>query len=214
VPEFPVPPSLPSVEGALAVCPIGTSVRALWGVGGIGPGDVVLITGASGGLGVHQIQIAAAVGARPVAVTSSPERGPALAELGAEVIVANADQKLRHAIRGVVGNRGVDVVIENVTSPTLAETMWTVRPGGTIVVLGNIDLVDVPINPGLLIERRLGLIGSGNPTHADVRRAIALIESGRVRPQVHAVVPFAEAGRAHQLTESRAAIGRVVLSGW
>jgi len=211
---IPIPPWLAATQAALVTCPIGTSVRALRGVAGVAPGDRVVITGASGGLGVHQIQIAAAAAARPIAITRSPEKEEALSGLGADVIVVDPEVKLRHAIRSVARDREIDIVIENVTSSTLTETIWTVRPGGKIVVLGNIDLADVSINPGLIIERRLSLIGSGNPTHEDVHRAIALIETGLIRPQIHEVVPFAEAALAHHLAESRATLGRVVLSGW
>jgi acryloyl-coenzyme A reductase len=209
-----IPSWLTAAQAALATCPIGTSVRALRGVAQVAPGDAVVITGASGGLGVHQIQIALAAGARPIAITGSTEKVDALAALGADVILHDDSIKLRHAIRSVAGDRGVDIVIENVTSPTLEETIWTVRPGGKIVVLGNIDLTNVSINPGLLIERRLSVIGSGNPTHEDVLQALALIESSLVRPQIHEVVPFVEADRAHRIAESRETLGRVVLSGW
>jgi acryloyl-coenzyme A reductase len=209
-----IPSWLTAPQAALATCPIGTSVRALRGVAHVSPGDTVVITGASGGLGIHQIQIAVALGARPIAITGSPEKVDVLAALGAEVILHESAIKLRHAIRSTVGDRGVDIVIENVTSPTLGETIWTVRPGGTIVVLGNIDLTNVSINPGLLIERRLSVIGSGNPTHEDVRHALALIESRLIRPYIHEVVPFPEADRAHRIAESRETLGRVILSGW
>jgi D-arabinose 1-dehydrogenase-like Zn-dependent alcohol dehydrogenase len=54
---FAIPDNLDWAAAALSSCPIGTSIRALRGVAGINPGDTVLITGASGGLGVHQIQL-------------------------------------------------------------------------------------------------------------------------------------------------------------
>ena len=68
---IPIPDSMSLLEAALAVCPIGTSMKALSHIGEVGPGDVVLITGATGGLGLHQIQIATALGARAIAVTRS-----------------------------------------------------------------------------------------------------------------------------------------------
>jgi D-arabinose 1-dehydrogenase-like Zn-dependent alcohol dehydrogenase len=217
VPEtaaIPLSATIAPPAGALTVCPIGTSVRAMMGIAAIGPGDVVVITGAGGGLGFHQVQVAAAMGARPIAVTGSPDKREALVGRGAEVVIMEPAKRLRHAIRDVIGPDGADAVIENVTSSTLAETIWTVRQGGIVVVLGNVDVVDVPINPGLLIERRLRVVGSGNPTHEDVRRSLSLVASGMVQPEIGAVIPFAHAAEAHRLAESRAVLGRVVLSGW
>ena len=79
-----IPGTLDTTTAALACCPIGTSVRALRAVAGVNPGDSVLITGASGGLGVHQIQIARALGAHPIVVTSSPSKSDFLRSLGAD----------------------------------------------------------------------------------------------------------------------------------
>ena len=59
-----IPDGLEMTAAALAVCPIGTSVRAALGVAGLEPGQTVLITGAGGGLGLHQIQVAKSVQAR------------------------------------------------------------------------------------------------------------------------------------------------------
>ena len=69
-----IPDGVDWTAAALACCPIGTSLRALRRSPAINPGDTVLITGASGGLGVHQIQIARALGGRPIAVTTSPAK--------------------------------------------------------------------------------------------------------------------------------------------
>src|SRR5215470_368722 len=66
-----VPNGLDMAAAALAVCPVGTSVRAALGVAQVEPGQTVLITGAGGGLGLHQIQVVKSVNAHAIAVTSS-----------------------------------------------------------------------------------------------------------------------------------------------
>src|SRR5207248_8233264 len=73
-----VPDGLDMNAAALAVCPVGTSVRAALGVARVGPGQVVLVTGAGGGLGLHQIQVAKSVRAHVIAVTSSVEKSEIL----------------------------------------------------------------------------------------------------------------------------------------
>src|SRR3984893_143474 len=69
-----IPDHVDWAAAALSCCPIGTSLRALKAVAGVNPGDSVLINGASGGLGVHQIQIARALGGIPIAVTTNPAK--------------------------------------------------------------------------------------------------------------------------------------------
>ena len=86
-----VPDAVDLGSAALAVCPIGTSVRAVVGVAQVKPGDVVLVTGAGGGLGLHQIQIAKAFNARVIAVTSSERKAAAVRGVGADEIVIAPD---------------------------------------------------------------------------------------------------------------------------
>src|SRR5882724_919719 len=69
-----MPDSLDMTAAALAVCPVGTSVRAALGVAALAPAQTVLITGAGGGLGLHQIQVAKSVNASAIAVTSSQDK--------------------------------------------------------------------------------------------------------------------------------------------
>ena len=73
---------------------------------------------------------------------------------------------------------------------------------------------EVPINPGLVIERRLSIIGSGNPTFGDVRRGIALMESGSVRPQIDRTMPFESASHAHELVRAAGTGTRARCAQW
>src|SRR5712691_4168554 len=77
-----IPDSLEMNAAALAVCPVGTSVRAALGVARVEPGNVVLITGAGGGLGLHQIQVVKSVSAHAIAVTSSKEKAEIVRQAG------------------------------------------------------------------------------------------------------------------------------------
>lgn len=86
-----LPDGLGYTQAALASCPIATSVRALYGEAALKPGETVLINGASGGLGGHQIQLARALGARVIAVTSSPEKHDFLQALGAHEVIVTSE---------------------------------------------------------------------------------------------------------------------------
>ena len=210
---IPIPEGVPYEAAALASCPIATSLRALTVVAGMRPGDSVLITGASGGLGAHQIQLVTALGGRAIAVTTSPKKQAFLSGLGAHDVVVAEDGRFGAEVWRLTRKRGVDVALDNV-GPTLAEALRCVTYGGRAVVLGNIAAASVELSPGLLIGRRITLAGSGMGTPDDVRRALALIASGHVKPAIAAVLPFSEIARAHRLLDERAIEGRVVLQGW
>ncbi len=208
-----VPASIPFEQVALACCPIGTSVRALRAVAGMSPGDTVLITGASGGLGIHQLQLVRAFGGRSIAVTGDAGKTDDLRRAGANLVVVALDGAFSKAAWEANGRRGVDIAIDNVGA-TLPEALRTLAPSGRAVVLGNVGVDAVPLLPGLLIGRRLRIEGSGMPTHEDIRQSIALIADGLVRPVIDRILAFPAAAEAHALIESRMVRGRIVLRGW
>jgi len=208
-----VPAGVEWRAAALASCPIATSLRALRTVGGFNPGDTVLVTGASGGLGVHQLQLVRALGGRSIAVTSDAKKTDFLKSWGADEVVVAKDGAFGAEVWRLSGKRGVDIALENV-GPMLPECLRSLASGGIAVVLGNMGGDAVPVQPGLLIGRRLRVQGSGMAPVEEVRQALALIAAGLVKPVISAVVRFPEAPKAHQMLEERSVEGRVILEGW
>ncbi|WP_431282538.1 alcohol dehydrogenase catalytic domain-containing protein [Humitalea sp. 24SJ18S-53] len=209
-----VPDGLSLEHAAMACCPIGTSVRAVLGVAQAGPGDVVLVTGAGGGLGLHQIQVAKSVGAHVIAVTSSDSKVETIRAVGADEVVVSPDLRFSAEVWQRTGKQGADIILENVVTGTIGESLRSAAQNAAIVVLGNIGARKVEMDPGLIIMRRLRIMGSGNATYQDLRRALHLMATGKVRPMIDRVLPFAEASDGHALMENRATTGRVLLSGW
>ena len=210
---LPVPPATSLIDAALAACPIGASLQALRAAA-VGLGDVVLITGASGGLGLHQIALARLCGADVIAVTSSEAKVEALRQAGATEVVLAPDLRFSAAVWALTAKQGVSVVLDNVVSTTLGESLRSLGQNGRLVVMGNVDVAPVPVDPGLLIGRRLHVMGSSVCTPRDLREAIDLVARGKVHPVIDTVYPFTEAAAAHRRLEERGALGRLVLAGW
>jgi D-arabinose 1-dehydrogenase-like Zn-dependent alcohol dehydrogenase len=211
---IPIPDGVEMAAAALAVCPIGTSVRAALGVARTEPGQVVLITGAGGGLGLHQIQVAKSVQARVIAVTSSQDKAEIVRAAGADEVIVSRDLKFSGEVWRLTGKQGADVVLENVVTGTLNESLRSTAQHATVVVLGNIGARPVELDPGLVIARRIRIAGSGNATFKDVHTALHLLATKAVKPFIGRVLPFPQASEGHALMEQRAVTGRVVLQGW
>jgi D-arabinose 1-dehydrogenase-like Zn-dependent alcohol dehydrogenase len=209
-----IPDGLDMTAAVLAVCPVGTSVRAALEVGGLAPGQVVLITGAGGGLGLHQIQVAKCVQARVIAVTSSRDKAEIVRDAGADEVIVAPDLKFSAEVWRLTAKQGADVVLENVVSGTFGESLRSCAQQATVVVLGNIGAQRVELDPGLVIMRRIRIAGSGNATFKDVQVALHLLATGAVKPFIGRVLPFPQAAEGHALMERRAVTGRVVLAGW
>ena len=209
-----IPDGLDMTAAALAVCPVGTSVRAALEVGGLAPGQVVLITGAGGGLGLHQIQVAKCVQARVIAVTSSRDKAEIVRDAGADEVIVAPDLKFSAEVWRLTAKQGADVVLENVVTGTFGESLRSCAQQATVVVLGNIGAQRVELDPGLIIMRRIRVAGSGNATFKDVQVALHLLATGAVKPFIGRRLPFPQAAEGHALMERRAVTGRVVLAGW
>lgn len=204
-----VPGGLSDAEAAVTACTLGTAVHALRSRARIQPGQTILITGASGGVGAHSIQLARLLGARVVAVTSSEAKVDRLKQLGADVVIHAPQLQFAKAVKQAAGP--VDVALEVVGSATLDESLHALKSGGTLVVIGNVVGGRAAFNPGLVILKELEVIGSFATSVGELEQSFDLIATGKIHPVVSTSLPLAEAAEAHRRLEARAVTGRLVL---
>jgi acryloyl-coenzyme A reductase len=209
-----IPESIGFAAAVLAAFHIGTGIRAALGMTRIGPVIVVLITGAGGGLGLHQIQIAKSVSAGVVAVTKSQAKEAAIREAGADKVITSRDRRFCGEVWRLTDKQGVDVALKNVATGCLGESLRSYGRDAVVAVLGNISAGAGEIDPGTVISRRIRMTGSGNATFADMRLALDLIDRGIIGPMIGHMQTFSEAALGLALMERRAVAGRVVLIGW
>ena len=207
-----LPENISFRDAALASCPIATSLRAI-NLSGLKAGETVLINGASGGLGSHQILLAKAFGATVFAVTRDPNKAEFLAALGADEVIVSPENQYASQVWKLTQKQGVNIALDN-TAVSLPETLRGMTQGGRVILLGNINPNDINISPGLLIGRRLTLQGSGSATLAEVSQSLALISRGIIKPIIHQVMEFNDVSKAHELLETSDITGRIVLEGW
>jgi NADPH:quinone reductase-like Zn-dependent oxidoreductase len=196
---------------ATACCTTGTAVHVVRSRGQVCPQETVLVTGASGGVGLQAVQLARLDGARVIAVTSNPLKVDAVVDAGAQEVVVSPDLDFSAEVRRRTGGAGVEVAIEIVGSRTFGETLRCMASGGRVVVVGNLDTGSVSLNPGLVIVKELEILGAYATTGAELDEALGLLRSGELRPYVSEGLPLAQAARAHDLLERKQVTGRLVL---
>ncbi|KLD64241.1 quinone oxidoreductase family protein [Dyella japonica] len=181
------------------------------------PGDVAVVHAAAGGVGLLLVQMLKALGAVVLGIASSEAKRDAVIGAGADVAVGYDDWV--EATRSLTGGHGANVVYDSV-GRTLPDSMAVARIGGTVVFYGMAAGDPDPVDPRLLMDRSLTLTGGDlwnvltGPAERR-RRAAALFEQirqGSVRPQIAARIPLRDGARAHAYLESRAAIGKVLLT--
>jgi acryloyl-coenzyme A reductase len=205
-----IPAEVSFVDAASAACTFGVALRALCTVGELALGDDLLITGASGGVGMAALQIARAMGVNVIAATSSPSKVDALRKAGADHVVVDSEGRLHDEVRQVLP-AGVDAVLELTGAPTFGSALRSLRPGGRVLLVGNIPTEPLKLNPGATILYGHQVRGSAGCTRSDLERVFALLARGRVHAVIDRVLPLGEAADAHRLLAERRAVGRVVL---
>lgn len=205
-----IPDTLPFEPASTLMCTAAVALQALRSRGALSLGETVLITGASGGVGSMAIQVARRMGARVIATTTSAAKVDALLALGAHDVVVSKDGAFQNEVMRRAGG-GVDLALDLTGSATFNGALRSLRRGGRIVVLGNIETEKLAINPGALIVYGYSIIGSGRCTHRDLDDVIRMVETGEILAQVDRVLPLSEAANAHRLLAERAVVGRVVL---
>jgi D-arabinose 1-dehydrogenase-like Zn-dependent alcohol dehydrogenase len=182
-------------------------LRALRRHGALESGQTVLITGASGGVGIHAVQVAKILGARVVAVTSSEAKSEAILRAGADdVLVAKGPFH-----RDVLARAEVDLALELTGAPTFNSALRSLRTGGRLVLVGNLTGERIDVNPGYLIVRELSIAASAGATRAELAEVFDWAADGRLRPVVAERLPLAAAREAQTRLQQKSIIGRQVL---
>jgi NADPH2:quinone reductase len=202
----PKPRGLTHVEAAAIPLAAGTAWDALVRRLAVRPGETVLVHGGAGGVGTFAIQIARAAGARVIA-TAGPENQATLRELGADVCVDyRRDDPAAVALRET-GGAGVDAVLSTVGGDTIVRSLPATRPGGRLATI-----LGVSGDLSALYPRNLTLHGVFLTREGQrLRELAALVEQGKLRPVVDAVLPLAKVGEAHRRLDSGHGRGKVVL---
>lgn len=205
-----IPHELDFVPASTLMCTAGVALQALRSRGRLEVGEKVLITGASGGVGGAAVQLAKKMGAHVLATTTSDRKVPYIRALGADRVIVSRDgdftKEVRHHTSG-----GVDLAIDCIGPSTFDASVKSLRKGGRIVVVGNVEKVKVDLNLGALIMFGYEIVGSASCTRKDVLDVLELVGAGDFRPQVDRTMPLERAADAHRLLEERAIAGRIVL---
>jgi NADPH:quinone reductase-like Zn-dependent oxidoreductase len=207
---------IPDNLGFAEACMLGSSTAvalgALRDVAKVRLGESVLVTGASGGVGLPAVQIATAAGADVIAITRLPSKAAALAEAGAKHVLIAADGRdFSDDVRNLTGGEGVDVLVDTVGSKVFMPAFRSLAIGGRYLVIGQLAREDIAINPARIIFKAATISGITSARRDQLEDAVRLVASGVLRSYVAKVMPLSEAAQAHALVETGSVIGRVVL---
>lgn len=183
-------------EAAGATLVYLTAYQALTTWGPLRPGAVVLVTGASGGVGVAAVQLATAMGCTVLGLSRSEEKGRRVRELGAKAVFNPDDPQWRQAAKDAVAPLRMDLAIDNIGGKLLPEVIDTLGDHGKVSLVGRLAGPVPNFNTATLFFRRIRMGGvaagayTNEESHAAWNEVIALLARTGARPLVDTVFSF------------------------
>lgn len=202
-------------QGAGVNVPAATAYRALFMRAAAKPGEVVLIHGASGGVGTAAMQLACAAGMTVIGTAGTPAGMELVAQEGAHLVLDHRDPHHLLQAAEFAGGRGIDVLLEMLANVNLGRDLAAMARGGRIVVIGSRGTVE--IDPRGIMMRDVSVLGMTlmNTPPEDLVRIHAALKAAlanqTLRPIVGKDLPLAEAPTAHHQIIEANAFGKIVL---
>ena len=131
---------------------------------------VVLVHGGTGGIGVHAIQLALAVGTRVFATVGTEEKAEYVRSLGAEPIIYT-EHSFREVLLAETGGRGADYILDVVGGKYLDDNLHTLADGGHLCIIGLMGGAKAEVNLGYMLSRRLSVHATSLRTRSDRQKA-------------------------------------------
>jgi NADPH2:quinone reductase len=164
-------------------------------------GSVLLVTGASGGVGVASVLLGKSMDLTMVALSRSVEKRAKLKTLGAEYVFDPTDKNLVKAVTAAISPKRVDIAVDSVGGPLLTRVIAMLGYGGRISVVGRSGGTVPEFNTASLLFRRNRIAGvsvgdyTAQQAHVAWKEIVSRLHSMGRRPIVDSIVPFEEVKR-------------------
>jgi NADPH2:quinone reductase len=191
-----IPPGWTEPQAAAAPLVYLTAYQALTQFGELPPGQIVLITGASGGVGVASIHLARAMGHSVVAMSRGTAKTDALMKLGANLVLDPNDPTWRKKIKELTGGKRANLAIDNIGGSLFSDVIDSLDHNGKVACIGRLAGPVPQFNTASLFFRRITIkgvhVGDFTPPQAQAAWAATLkrLDGACVRPIVDRIFPF------------------------
>lgn len=214
-----IPDEMDFVKAASFPITFGTAHYALTYRGGLRPGEMLLVTGAAGGVGLAAVEVGRKLGARVIAAARGAERLAVARERGADEVVDYTKESLKERAKALTGGRGVDVLFDPVGGDLFDDCVRSMAVEGRLLVIG--FAAGIPkVATSLILVKSFSVVGvtfgaqtERDPwaTHRSLAELLAWRREGGFDPFVSATYPLAEAGTAIRRIAERGVTGKLAI---
>jgi putative PIG3 family NAD(P)H quinone oxidoreductase len=215
-----IPAGLSTVEAAGFMETTCTVWSNLVMVAGLVAGETLLVHGGTSGIGTTAIQVAKALGAQVITTVGSDEKAAAAERLGADMVINYRSQDFPAAM--AEAGRSADVILDIIGAKYLASNVNALATNGRLVIIGLQGGISAELNLAALLGKRASITATSlRARPADEKTEIVrntienvtrMIDSGAVRPIIHATFDIADVAEAQRTLESSEHIGKLILT--
>ena len=215
-----IPAGLSTVEAAGFMETTCTVWSNLVMVAGLGQGETILAHGGTSGIGTTAIQIAKALGAHVVTTVGSDAKAEAAHELGADVVINYRTQDFAQVM--AEAGLSADVILDIIGAKYLAANLNALATNGHLVIIGLQGGISAELNLAALLGKRASVTATSlrarpveekaTIVRETIHHVTPMVDTGAVRPIIHATFDLADVADAHRMLESSEHIGKVVLT--
>lgn len=206
-----LPEGITTEQAASTCVQFGTAWYMLRRIG-LEPGDTLLVTGASGGVGHALTQMGSFTGATVIGTTTTEAKQDWIADHGADHTVHAPDNEFAEEVTALTDGAGVDVVGETVGGATWSESVDALGMRGRLILCGAHSGLEASLNLGDLFGKQVELVGTTRAPRFAMEETLELIASGAFEPDITERYPLAEAADALQRMEDADHLGKMVLT--
>ena len=216
-----LPANFSFAQGAAFPVAFGTAYVALVNRGRVEPGEVLVVLGAAGGVGLAAVRLGKWLGATVLAVVSTPAKAEAVRRAGADHAILIGDGALRDQVKHLTAGAGADLIYDPVGGDAFDQAVRCIGWGGRLLVVGFASGRLPTLAANLVLRKGCAVVGvragefaRRNPAAAaeNFRTLMGLAAAGKLTPTIHQTLPLAKAADAMALLVDRQAIGKVVLT--
>jgi len=189
----------------------GTAHHIMFDRARVQPGELVLILGAAGGVGLGCLQIAREIGARTICVSSRAESCEQLAALGAHHVINTSEDDFSRAAWKLSDKNGVDVCVNYIGGETWVPALRAMARNGRVVTCGASAGFDPQTDIRYIWTRELNIIGANGWTDNGIARLLKRIAAGALEPVIDSVFPLSAIQDAQRKLEERRVFGKILL---
>jgi NADPH2:quinone reductase len=217
---FHKPAGMSMVQAASFTFAYGTSYHALVDRGQLGPGDTLLVLGASGGVGLTAVEIGKQLGARVIAAASTEAKLAICKARGADELINYSHENLKERVKALTGGKGADVIYDPVGGDYSEAALRAIAWEGRFLVVGfaSGQIPRMPLNLALLKGCQIvgvfwGSFSARNPAKnlANIQQLMSWFEQDQIEPHIHQTYPLEEAARALEALMNRTVSGKAIV---